>query len=552
MRYDYDEDKGTIVHEHSLSTLVDYNHDQWENAYLNQPKPQQDSPEKDNIPKHPPPKKPKKMLFPSDSPQDKDIILKGDNAQEGTSNDSEKQFSPAKSMKSKKAEVATQALENTRKKGQGSLAAPHKALKRVFTGCSQPDSPANNIIPKHPAPKKPLKEINIQSDSTQGEVIIFDEEENTEESTNPSNGWEQQLSSTMCSASTRAEIAALASVVPPVASNSGFLTLALDSHLVFTNPFRISQRPCRALITQAETLLADERKKGNDAFGVVINGVGQFSEQGLRILKKFCAISETQHNVNAEARWLAQLNCTQRELGLLQAVLWNKPARSPILVCDHKAIDVLSFSDLVEERYIDSFVIDVSICKYIEENYSQQQENTLYLPTDFFQWMQVQDKQFKLRKLRERSLQVALFENVSQILVPVFMANHWGLIYVNISAKQLYFDDGLTSVVPPVALPFLKDSLDLLLELYPHHLSLQTKFWHSIKSFRRFGMPSQLPIDNRMIGVGRCGIGVIMAARDFIRDGPETVNNVKWRYSHMHNHRKELMMQILKWAGYDI
>lgn len=359
MRYDYDEDKGTIVHEHSLSTLVDYNHDQWENAYLNQPKPQQDSPAKDNIPKHPPPKKPKNMLFPSDSPQDKDVILNGDNAQEGTSNDSEKQFSPAKSMKSKKAEVATQALENTRKKGQGSLAAPHKALKRVFTGCSQPDSPAKNIIPKHPAPKKPLKEINIQSDSTQGEVIILDEE-NTEESTNPSNGWEQQLSSAMCSASTRAEIAALASVVPPVASNSGFLTLALDSHLVFTNPFRISQRPCRAVITQAETLLADERKKGNDAFGVVINGVGQFSEQGLRILKKFCAISETQHNVNAEARWLAQLNCTQRELGLLQAVLWNKPARSPILVCDHKAIEVLSFSDLVEERYIDGFVIDVS------------------------------------------------------------------------------------------------------------------------------------------------------------------------------------------------
>lgn len=36
-------------------------------------------------------------------------------------------------------------------------------------------------------------------------------------------------------------------------------------------------------------------------------------------------------------------------------------------------------------------------------------------------------------------------------------------------------------------------------------------------------MPSQVPIDNKMIGVGSCGIGVIMAARDFIRNGPATV-----------------------------
>lgn len=35
-------------------------------------------------------------------------------------------------------------------------------------------------------------------------------------------------------------------------------------------------------------------------------------------------------------------------------------------------------------------------------------------------------------------------------------------------------------------------------------------------------MPSQVPIDNKMIGVGSCGIGVIMAARDFIRNGPAT------------------------------
>lgn len=135
------------------------------------------------------------------------------------------------------------------------------------------------------------------------------------------------------------------------------------------------------------------------------------------------------------------------------------------------------------------------------------------------------------------------------MLVSVFMVNHWGLICVNFADKQLHFDDGLTSVVPPIALPFVEDTLGLLLELFPHHPSLQTKFWHSIKGFMRFGMPSHLPVDDKMIGVGSCGIGVIMAARDFIRNGPAAVNNIQWRYSNRHIHRKELMLQILRWAG---
>lgn len=187
----------------------------------------------------------------------------------------------------------------------------------------------------------------------------------------------------------------------------------------------VVERPCKADLERAETLLTDARQKQNNPLGVVISGLGQFSEQGLRILKKFCAISETKHKVTAESKWLAKLNCTQDELKLIQRVIWNKPTANPILACDYKAIDVLSFSDLAEERYIDSFVIDVSISKYIEESYSHGHENKLYLPTEFFQWMQVQDKGFKLGKLKERASQITLFDNVCQILVPVFMVNHW-------------------------------------------------------------------------------------------------------------------------------
>lgn len=62
-------------------------------------------------------------------------------------------------------------------------------------------------------------------------------------------------------------------------------------------------------------------------------------------------------------------------------------------------------------------------------------------------------------------------------------------------------------------------------------------------------MPSQVPIDSRMIGVGSCGIGVIMAARDIIENGPLSVNNFLWGYCDMDIHRKQLMLQILNWRS---
>ena len=164
----------------------------------------------------------------------------------------------------------------------------------------------------------------------------------------------------------------------------------------------------------------------------------------------------------AEARWLSGLNCTPEELILLQEVLWNRPTSSPILRFDRKSIDVISFCDLAEERYIDSFVTDVCISKYIEESTICGKEDTMYFPTELLQWMQVNDKAFKIRNLKARALQVARFDNLKPILVLVFMVNH----------ELLCFDDGLASRVPLTALPCVKEALDLLLQSYPNHPSL--------------------------------------------------------------------------------
>ena len=84
LRYVYDRVKGTSVDEHILSTLIDYNHDQWESIYLKQQTAaQQDTPAKVQGPKHPTSHKgPKRMLIGSETPQRKVILLDEDDTEE--------------------------------------------------------------------------------------------------------------------------------------------------------------------------------------------------------------------------------------------------------------------------------------------------------------------------------------------------------------------------------------------------------------------------------------------------------------------------------------
>jgi len=59
--------------------------------------------------------------------------------------------------------------------------------------------------------------------------------------------------------------------------------------------------------------------------------------------------------------------CSPGDLVLLRDALWHHPASQPILKHGNKQLDT-SFSDLVEERYIDSFVIDICISKFLDES----------------------------------------------------------------------------------------------------------------------------------------------------------------------------------------
>ena len=59
-------------------------------------------------------------------------------------------------------------------------------------------------------------------------------------------------------------------------------------------------------------------------------------------------------------------------------------------------------------------------------------------------------------------------------------------------------------------------------------------------------MPSQNDCDSTGQGSGSCGIGVIVAARDFILKRPtNAVCKVGWKYTQMRKLRKQKMIQII-------
>lgn len=194
-----------------------------------------------------------------------------------------------------------------------------------------------------------------------------------------------RLQANIANAKTRSELSKLCSELPPVTSYSCNENLKAKELKQTTNPFQISQRPYESIVKKAEDLLKKEKKKfPNRSLCVVISAVGKISNDGQSVLSKFCEIVEIAHA--EERQWLNQF---QSSAGIrdIEMALWEQPCNYPLLRYGKKCIDVQSFSDVVGERWIDNFVIDVSLGKFLQDAQNQGNDNTLYFPSDLFEWV---------------------------------------------------------------------------------------------------------------------------------------------------------------------
>ena len=109
---------------------------------------------------------------------------------------------------------------------------------------------------------------------------------------------------------------------------------------------------------------------------------------------------------------------------------------------------------------------------------------------------------------------------------------------------QAFFDDGL-KVNPPLN---ICDIIQALVELI--HLSMSKQSlppqppWNISLPIQRFGMPVQ-PLSGE--GCGSCGMGVILAAKDFMNIGQATIPHFKWLFKDMKDHRQRLLYQFVEW-----
>ena len=330
---------------------------------------------------------------------------------------------------------------------------------------------------------------------------------------------------------------------------SNATVIPLSCSFTPTDPDRICKRPCESIVAQAEDLMK-QRSTGKSVNGVKIGDCGSFDESGLAFLRKYCRLADVRQEVSAECRWLNDeqgiSDADKAEIGL---ALWHHSPRHVLLRHGSKAIDVESFTLLSLERYVDNMVIDISIEIFLQETQRIGRQDTIYLPCELWQWLVCADSVLVeritplLSKLNGQKLK--------QILIPVHMVNHWGLIYIDIEGKKMHFDDGLRRVPRGNVVDGMKRVLGVIQNMTPHHEEMSSRFWLDGKmALERFGMPSQAAgIKSKSgEGLGSCGVGVIMSARDFIVYGPEAKNSFQWTYNSMGIYRKQLMLQILKWA----
>ena len=141
-----------------------------------------------------------------------------------------------------------------------------------------------------------------------------------------------------------------------------------------------------------------------------------------------------------ELNWLSDLKSSDPQIyDLLESFLFHKTENFEIAAFDLCGIDVGSFSTLVEERYIDSFIMNFPIKKYLSSMIDDRKKCFIYLETDLFKNSLKNDQPTGDNFVRD-----ALSKNPDAKIV--FMAlhmndNHWGIIIVNTERMVIHYDD---------------------------------------------------------------------------------------------------------------
>lgn len=138
-------------------------------------------------------------------------------------------------------------------------------------------------------------------------------------------------------------------------------------------------------------------------------------------LKKFVFICETASKVKSESIWMENNPfISNNEKEEIKKGLCHTKTSQNIITFQRKGIDPLNYCEIVGERYLDNFTIDIAVGKFIDDAERQGNHNTSYFPSELvFFWLMSSDKSFKSRKITERLIMLPDQANTTQVPVPV-------------------------------------------------------------------------------------------------------------------------------------
>lgn len=189
-----------------------------------------------------------------------------------------------------------------------------------------------------------------------------------------------------------------------------------------------------------------------------------------------------------EQCWFAKSKETILDLAKVKDVLYNSRPNEVIIRQGTCIMDGTDLSILACERYVTCFTIDTVCLKFLEESRTTE---VVYLPSFSQAWAKQGVCYFS-------QMVIPFFVNCAvqdakYILKPFYFATpqHWGLLYFDVAAKTVYFDDGLKLSPPRDILVVAKNMLSGF-ELLFHNVSFQEENWNQPKPdlpLPRFNMP---------------------------------------------------------------
>ena len=306
-----------------------------------------------------------------------------------------------------------------------------------------------------------------------------------------------------------------------------------------SNPLKLSFRPSESTVRKGYRLINQASGYDSDDedldIAVKFGDLGVFDTWAMDIWIKASSAASIKARVKEEERWLQSSNgaLTGTQIKEVASLLFDSEPEQEILCIHDVIVDANDLSSLAAERFVTGFVIDALCLKFCEEAMGK----SLYLPSFTQTWASCGSLPYLKSKLKPYISGRNLSE-IQWLLTPIHVnGNHWGLLCINMVLREVFYDDGLKLNHPSNLCEIVQKVFQAISCSPAGNLNI-------LLPIRRFEMPTQPSVGE---GCASCGVGVVLAAHDFLVVQDSSIPKFHWKFQDMTKHRQKLLYKFVEW-----